>query len=220
MINRKINNCPLAILDVLQFLTYFTGQMPASTYASLKTNLIIKMTECQQSVSLPTRILKVPSVAPVIIWGTAIGSWCVTPADAGYKRGSNLHPLQPLGHPQLLQKDHRVNKMKALLCSLVLGLLVASQADAQIDASQVPGAFDRGLCLGGSLGVYPCACPFQGPVVWIAKSSHLSAVQNCSIHWLYTCCLWRLYHLCHLFTGSHACSLLLLNWRNITQLLD
>ena len=131
-----------------------------------------------------------------------------------------LHPLQPLGHPQLLQKDHRVNKMKALLCSLVLGLLVASQADAQIDASQVPGAFDRGLCLGGSLGVYPCACPFQGPVVWIAKSSHLSAVQNCSIHWLYTCCLWRLYHLCHLFTGSHACSLLLLNWRNITQLLD
>ena len=70
-----------------------------------------------------------------------------------------LHPLQPLGHPQLLQKDHRVNKMKALLCSLVLGLLVASQADAQIDASQVPGAFDRGLCLGGSLGVYPCACP-------------------------------------------------------------
>ena len=100
----EINNCPLAILDVLQFLTYFTGQMPSSTYASLKTNVIIKMTECQQNVSLPTRILKVPSVAPVVIWGTTIGSWCVTPADAGYKRGSNLHPLQPLGHPQLLQK--------------------------------------------------------------------------------------------------------------------
>ena len=86
----EINNCPLAILDVLQFLTYFTGQMPASTYASLKTNLIIKMTECQQSVSLPTRILKVPSVAPVIIWGTAIGSWCVTPPDARYKSGSSF----------------------------------------------------------------------------------------------------------------------------------
>ena len=36
----------------------------------------------------------------------------------------------------------RVNKMKALLCSLILGLLVASQGDAQIDASQVPGAFE------------------------------------------------------------------------------
>ena len=67
IVKRKINNCPLAILDLLQFLTYFTGQMPTSIYASLKTNLIIKMTECQQSVSLPTRILKVPSVAPVII---------------------------------------------------------------------------------------------------------------------------------------------------------
>ena len=86
----EINNCPLAILDVLQFLTYFTGQMPASTYASLKTNLIIKMTECQQSVSLPTRILKVLSVAPVVIRGRAIGSWCVTPADAGYKSGSSF----------------------------------------------------------------------------------------------------------------------------------
>ena len=74
MINRKINNCPLAILDVLQFLTYFTGQMPASTYASLKTNIIIKMTECQQSISLPPRILKVPSVVPVVMRGTAIGS--------------------------------------------------------------------------------------------------------------------------------------------------
>ena len=64
--------------------------MLTSTYASLKTNLIIKMTECQQSVSLPTRILKVPSVAPVIIWGTAIGSWCVTPPDARYKSGSSF----------------------------------------------------------------------------------------------------------------------------------
>uniref|UniRef100_A0A452EAW1 Lipocalin/cytosolic fatty-acid binding domain-containing protein n=1 Tax=Capra hircus TaxID=9925 RepID=A0A452EAW1_CAPHI len=33
----------------------------------------------------------------------------------------------------------RVNKMKALLCSLILGLLVASQGDAQIDASQFTG---------------------------------------------------------------------------------
>ena len=78
--------------------------------------------------------------------------------------------------------------MKALLLSLVLGLLAASQGDV-IDASQVPGVFERGLSLGGSLGMYPCECPFRGPVMWIAKSSHLSAIQNSCIHWLYACCL-------------------------------
>ncbi|XDB67177.1 hypothetical protein ABFV05_020793 [Capra hircus] len=57
----------------------------------------------------------------------------------GIKVAAILHPLEPLGHPQLLQKDHRVNKMKALLCSLILGLLVASQGDAQKDASQFTG---------------------------------------------------------------------------------
>ena len=50
--------------------------------------------------------------------------------------------------------------MKVLLFGLVLGLLVASQGEAQIDASQVPGAIEHVLSLGGGLDVYQCACPF------------------------------------------------------------
>ena len=50
--------------------------------------------------------------------------------------------------------------MKVLLFSLVLGLLVASQGEAQTDASQVLGHLNGGPSLGGGLDVYLCEHPF------------------------------------------------------------
>ena len=113
------------------------------------------------------------------------------------------HPLQPLGHPQLLQKkDHESQK----------------DEDPAGQSCPQPASFSSAKCLrgtrggpsfGGGLGVYVCECHFWGLVIWIAKSSHLAATQNCSIHWLHACCYWCLYHLYHLLVGSHAYSLLL-----------
>ena len=79
--------------------------------------------------------------------------------------------------------------MKVLLFSLVLGLLVASEGEAQIGDLQVLRHLNGGASLGGGLDVYLCERPFGGLVAWIAKSSHLPAIQNCSIHWLFTCYL-------------------------------
>ena len=50
--------------------------------------------------------------------------------------------------------------MKVLLFSLVLGLLVASEAEAETDNSQVLGHLNGGPNLGGGLDVYPCDHPF------------------------------------------------------------
>ena len=217
----EINNCPLAILDVLQFLTYFTGQMPASTYASLKTNLIIKMTECQQSVSLPTRILKVLSAAPVVIRGRAIGSWCVTPADAGYKSGSSFASSPTTGTPSASTEGPQESTRWRLCCALLsLVCLLPIKGKLMETPHRYQGHLNGGPSLGGSLSEYWCECPFRGLVMWTAKSSHVPATENCSLHGLYTCCLWCLCHLDHPFIGSHACSVLLQNRRKITQLLD
>ena len=49
------------------------------------------------------------------------------------------HPLQPLGHPQLLQK-----KMKVLLLCIVLGLLYAGHGEAQLLLKPVPGVVQAG----------------------------------------------------------------------------
>ena len=76
-----------------------------------------------------------------------------------------------------------------ILFSLVLGLLVASEGEAQIGDLQVLGHLNGGPSLGGGLDVYLCECPFRGLVICIAKSSHLPAIQNFSIHWLFTCYL-------------------------------
>ena len=61
--------------------------------------------------------------------------------------------------------------MKVLLFSLVLGLLVASQGEAQTDASQVLGHLNGGPSLGGGLDVYLCEHPFE---VWLCGSLSLA----------------------------------------------
>ena len=96
--------------------------------------------------------------------------------------------------------------MKVLLFSLVLGLLVASQGEAQTDASQVLGHLNGGPSLGGGLDVYLCEHPFRGLVVWISKSGQLPAIQNCSIHWLFTCYLMSLSSLTSLHWLSYMFS--------------
>ena len=57
------------------------------------------------------------------------------------KSGTNSHPLQPLGHPQLFQKkDHERYKMKVLFLTLLLGVVCASQEEeAEQSLSEVPG---------------------------------------------------------------------------------
>ena len=94
--------------------------------------------------------------------------------------------------------------MKFLLLSVVLGLLYAGHGEAQLLLKPVAGVVQAGR---RSWGIR--LCPFWGLVMWIHKSSHLPATQNCYTHWFYTYSVWSSNHLYHLLTGSHARPLLL-----------
>ena len=107
-----------------------------------------------------------------------------------------LHPLQPLGHPQLFQKkSHERHKMKVLFLTLLLCVVCAAQEEeAEQSVSEVPGMAD----LAGGLGVCVCLCvcvcvcvsPFGSFLMWIHKPIHLPSTQHYSISWLYTCSIW------------------------------
>ena len=140
----------------------------------------------------------------LVVSGTTIGSWCITPTDACYKRGTGFASSPTPGTPSASAEEETV---RWRFCCSVLSLVCFMQATVKL--SFFSNRYQGWCKLGGGLGVYVCVCPFWGLVMWIRKSGHLPATQNCSIHSLYTCSAWPLYHLCCLFIGSHACSLLL-----------
>ena len=43
--------------------------------------------------------------------------------------------------------------------------------------------------------VLVCLCPFCGFAMWIHKLSHIPPAIHYSTYWLYSCCVWCLYHL-------------------------
>ena len=140
----------------------------------------------------------------LVVWGTTIGSWCITPTDAGYKRGTGFTSSPTTGTPSASAEEETA---RWRFCCSVLSLVCFMQATVKL--SYFSNQYQGWCELGGGLGVDVCACPFWGLVMWIPKSGHLPATQSCCIHWLYTCCAWPPYHLCHPFIGSRACSLLL-----------
>ena len=114
------------------------------------------------------------------------------------------HPLWQLGHPQLPQKKSQQDEGSAAQCCPWSALCRSRWSSATSQTGRLPGVVQPGR---RSWGIR--VCPFWGLVMWIHKSSHLPATQNCSTHWFYTCSVWSSNHLYHLLTGSHARPLLL-----------
>ena len=100
--------------------------------------------------------------------------------------------------------------MKVVLLTLLLGLVCAAQEEeAELSASKVPGMVWPGRRSCVCVCVCVCVCPFYGFVIWIFKPIHLPSTQHCSVNSLYTCSLWRLYHLNYVLIDSDAFFLLL-----------
>ena len=156
-----------------------------------------------EKLSLPSRKQDDVCVT-LVVSGTTIGSWCITPTDACYKRGTGFASSPTPGTPSASAEEETV---RWSFCCSVLSLVCFMQDTVKL--SYFSNQYQGWCKLGGGLGVYVCVCPFWGLVMWIPKSGHLPATQNCYTHWLYTYSVWSSNHLYHLLTGSHARPLLL-----------
>ena len=100
MINRKINNCPLAILDVLQFLT-LKVKYPHPHMLLLKQISLLKWQNdrnvylCQPGCWSCLQLWSYEE-QPLVCDVSRQQMQTI-------KEAAILHPLQPLGHPQLLE---------------------------------------------------------------------------------------------------------------------
>ena len=168
--------------------------MSRFSWASLKAVLGTKMTKSCDSWPLPSSILKITSRKP---WPWKGQPWVHDTShrhNGPIKSGTDSHPLQPLGHPQLFQKkNHERHKRKVLFLTLLLGVVSATQEEeAEQSLSEVPG-----MVLSGRRYWAVCVCVCVCMCVPFVVVLYGSMSQNISLQF-YTCSISSLHHLLNL----------------------
>ena len=87
----------------------------------------------------------------LVIWGTNIGSWPITPTDVGYKSGSNFTSSLTTGIPSASTEEEPA---RWRFCCSLLSLICFLQVKMKL--SYFSNRYQGWCNLGGGLGVYVC----------------------------------------------------------------